>query len=754
MQDHIIKFMLPIWRGVSEQPYYETAEIQLAVNSSGFINQCTSCEIIRNTIDSYSKNEYEFITTPPGKSLWANRLGDEYYEYIHKHVHDIAGKNILEIGAGSTYIASRIMYEKCPGRYIIVDPAIDEHSVDERVVIRKEYFSADTEFDMKIECVISINTLEHVENPEEFMRHIHTLIDIEDGMVVLIFPDVEDQFRVGDFNVLLHEHLNYFTKESAELLFEKTGFEILNYKNGADTHYYLLRVNRNNIVNSVDFEKRVFAQVCKQNELLKVAAMKFARNIEYFKRVVEKEMSNSGIVVFHGATNGLNNLLYLAEISPDNKLRVYDGDESKTGKYLGNMQIMSSGNCNYKEVNKVFIAAVSFHNEIKAKLLDGSGVPIAKICSVLPELYLDKVTIKITEEKSVGYGQPCFVIAEAGVNHNGSLEIAKALVDAAVYAGADCVKFQTYKSEEVVTKHAKQADYQERNMGMCETQQEMIKKFELSYTDFSVLKDYCDEKGIMFLSTPHSESALDFLDSIVPAFKVGSGDLTNIPFLKKVALKNKPIILSTGMSDLNSIRRAVEVLKDSGNRDVILLHCITSYPCDRSDANLLVMRTLRDEFPGLAIGYSDHVLGPDAFCIAGKYGACVLEKHFTLDKNLSGPDHKASANPEELKECIWRVKNSCYEQISDENLLLGSEERVATEEELEIAKLVQKSVVANQDILVGTIITESMLTIKRPGTGMKPEQIHAVVGKTAARLILKDDLIQELDLIQTNSANN
>ncbi len=346
-------------------------------------------------------------------------------------------------------------------------------------------------------------------------------------------------------------------------------------------------------------------------------------------------------------------------------------------------------------------------------------------------------------ERKIGKGQPCFIIAEAGVNHNSKLEIAKKLVDAAKEAGADAVKFQTFKSENLVTDKANMASYQKKNLGVEETQLEMLKKLELGYPDFKELKEYCDEKGIIFLSTPHTEDAVDFLEPLVPAFKIGSGDLTNLPHLEKIAKKNKPVIISTGMGTLDEVREAVDTIRKAGNDQIVVLHCTTHYPCQREDVNLRAMQTIEKEI-GCLTGYSDHTIGIDVSLMAAKLGAVVIEKHFTLDKNMEGPDHIASLEPKELKELVSRLREGDYPELDE--VVLGSEEKKPNEKEDELAEIIRKSIVTEVDIDEGATITEDMLIIKRPGTGMLPKDISKVIGKKAKRLIKKDSLLKEGDI--------
>lgn len=343
----------------------------------------------------------------------------------------------------------------------------------------------------------------------------------------------------------------------------------------------------------------------------------------------------------------------------------------------------------------------------------------------------------------VGEDEPCFIIAEAGVNHNGSIELAKKLVDAAKNAGADAVKFQTFKAENLVTKNAPMASYQAKNVEEKD-QLDMLKKLELSYEDFKELRDYCDKRGIIFLSTPHTEEAAEFLDDMVPAFKIGSGDLNNISFLEKTAKKGKPIILSTGMGTLEEVKEAVDTIKKH-NKKLILLHCTTSYPCPKKDVNLKAMKTMKDKFH-CPVGYSDHTLGIEVPVMAASLGAAVIEKHFTLDKNMEGPDHKASLNPEELTEMIKAIRNKKRIDIPKE--ILGTGIKEPTKQELEIAEVVRKSITAAEDIPANTTITKEMLAVKRPGRGIEPKDIELVIGKRAKKDIPKDSLIQWQDLKQ------
>lgn len=348
---------------------------------------------------------------------------------------------------------------------------------------------------------------------------------------------------------------------------------------------------------------------------------------------------------------------------------------------------------------------------------------------------MKKPIISIANKK-IGQGKPCFIIAEAGVNHNGKLELAKKLVDVAKEAGADAVKFQTFKSENLVTASADMAEYQKKNIGKTESQFAMLKKLELPYKDFKTLKRYCDQKGIMFLSTPHTDDAVDFLDPIVPAYKIGSGDLTNIPLLEKIAKTKKPIILSTGMGTMPEVKEAVNAITRQGNKKIIILHCTSNYPCPPEEINMRAMQTLERAFP-FPIGYSDHTTDLVAPIMAVTLGATTIEKHFTLDKAMEGPDHKASLDPKELKVMAQTIRNV--------ERSLGDGLKKPNASEARIGKVARKSIVSAVAIPKGTFIKREMLTVKRPGTGIMPKYLLRIVGKKTKRDIAKDVLLTPKD---------
>jgi len=335
--------------------------------------------------------------------------------------------------------------------------------------------------------------------------------------------------------------------------------------------------------------------------------------------------------------------------------------------------------------------------------------------------------------KSMSGGGQCFIIAEAGVNHNGDVELAKKLIDAAADAGADAVKFQTFKVENVVIKNAEKAEYQKETTERGESQYGMLKKLELTEYDFKELADYAKENDILFLSSPFDKESVDLLDEInVPVFKVASGEITNFPLLRHIAEKGKPIILSTGMATLGEIEDALRVIKGAGIDDVVLLHCVTSYPAKMEDVNLRVIETLKHAFK-LPVGVSDHTSGITVPIAAVSRGAVVIEKHITINKNLPGPDHKASLEPDELKEMVVAIR--------DVEKALGDGIKLPTKEEEEIKKVARRSVVAKVDIPKGTTIAKDMLNVKRPGIGIAPKYIDIIVGKKAEENIRKDEIV-------------
>ena len=324
------------------------------------------------------------------------------------------------------------------------------------------------------------------------------------------------------------------------------------------------------------------------------------------------------------------------------------------------------------------------------------------------------------------------IIAEAGVNHNGDLQMAKQLVDQAKATGADIVKFQTAKLGSLVSKYAGMADYQKKNTGHVESQKEMLQKLLLPYEDFICLSEYCKEVGIGFLSTPFDVESIHFLEELVPFWKVPSGEITNYPYLVEIGKTKKPVILSTGMCEIPEIDDAVAVLKENGTTDLTLLHCNTQYPTPYEDVNLRAMETLQKRYH-VEIGYSDHTQGIEVPIAAVARGAVVIEKHFTLDRNLPGPDHKASLEPEELRTMVRAIRNI--------ELALGSPEKKVSPSEKENLSVARKSIVAAREIKKGELLGEDNLTTKRPGNGISPMKWNEVIGTYAVKDFKEDELI-------------
>lgn len=318
-----------------------------------------------------------------------------------------------------------------------------------------------------------------------------------------------------------------------------------------------------------------------------------------------------------------------------------------------------------------------------------------------------------------------YIIAEAGVNHNGKLDLALKLCDAAKDAAVDAVKFQTWKTENIVTASARQAAYQTANTGKEESQYDMLKNLELNYDHFRCIQDYCKKIGIDFLSTPDEEESLQFLVSLgLPFIKVGSGEVTNIPYLRKIGACKKPVILSTGMSTLAQVATAYDTLLKAGATEVSLLHCTTNYPCPMDEVNLQAMVTLRSAFK-CKVGYSDHTMGTEIPVAAAALGAEIIEKHFTLDRTMDGPDHKASLEPAELKLMVQQIRNI--------EAALGDGIKKPNKSEAENAKVVQKSILAKHPIKKGETLTEENLTVKRAGAGIPASLWDAVVGCRAIK---------------------
>ena len=341
--------------------------------------------------------------------------------------------------------------------------------------------------------------------------------------------------------------------------------------------------------------------------------------------------------------------------------------------------------------------------------------------------------------RNIGADAPCFIIAEAGVNHNGDLDMARELVYVAAAAGADAVKFQTFSAESLVTKDAPKADYQLRTTSSDESQYEMLKRLELSEAAHKSLIKEATDKGIMFLSTPFDDASADLLDNLgVPAFKMPSGEITNLPFLEHVAKKKKPLIVSTGMSSLAEVASAVDCLRNTGNEQLILLHCVSAYPAAPADVNLRAMATLAKEF-NVPVGFSDHTLGFEITLAAVTLGACVIEKHITLDRTLPGPDHAASLEPDEVKAMVRGIRIV--------EAALGDGNKQPTESEANTAAVARKSLAASRDLSAGTVLTSELIAIKRPGTGLRPELRSALIGRALKQDVRAGELLT-LEMLQ------
>lgn len=342
-------------------------------------------------------------------------------------------------------------------------------------------------------------------------------------------------------------------------------------------------------------------------------------------------------------------------------------------------------------------------------------------------------------DRGIGANEPCFLIAEAGVNHNGDVRRALKLVEAAAQAGVDAVKFQTFTADQITTDSTPKAEYQRETTDPGESQREMLRRLELPPEAHRKLQAGCQERGILFLSTPYDEAGADLLEELgVPLFKIGSGEVTNWPFLQYVARKGKPILLSTGMTFLSEVEEAVGVIQKAGNEDLVLLHCVSTYPAKPADANLRAMTTLAKAFE-VPVGFSDHTLGVEVALAAVALGASVIEKHFTLDRALPGPDHRASLEPEELRQLV--------ESIRQVERALGSGKKEPVDAELANRALGRRSLVAAEVIEPGTVITREMVTAKRPEGGISPTRLQWLLGKKARTRILQDTHIVE-DMVE------
>lgn len=338
-------------------------------------------------------------------------------------------------------------------------------------------------------------------------------------------------------------------------------------------------------------------------------------------------------------------------------------------------------------------------------------------------------TIKIGD-RLIGTGQPVFIIAEAGVNHNGDLKLACELVDAAADAGADAVKFQTFSADRLVTPLSPKAEYQRETTDPQESQYDMLKKLELSRHAHRELKLRAEKHEMVFLSTPFDSKSADLLEELdVPAFKIGSGELTDLQLLEHIAQKRRPMIISTGMSKWDEVAHAVRTVRKAGQGKIALLHCVSAYPAPEADVNLRAMKILRNDFE-VPVGYSDHTEGTHVAVMAVACGACIIEKHLTLDRNLPGPDHRMSLEPDSFKKMVRDIRNSDVLKTVVPEKILGHAVKQPMPSELSTRQLARKSVVALVDFKRGQPITRDMLGVRRPGIGIQPADLETLVGRT------------------------
>jgi N,N'-diacetyllegionaminate synthase len=346
--------------------------------------------------------------------------------------------------------------------------------------------------------------------------------------------------------------------------------------------------------------------------------------------------------------------------------------------------------------------------------------------------------IDISASFRIGAPAPAFIIAEAGINHNGSLDLALKLVDAAVDAKANAIKFQTFRADRLVSPLAPLAEYQARNYPTARTQLDMLKQFELQRSHHGPIRDYCLKRGIIFLSTPFEEDSADFLEQLdIPAFKIPSGEITNLPFLRHVARKKRPVLLSTGMANLQEVETAVNAVRQEGNGSVCLFHCTSNYPAAPADANLRAMATMRHAF-SCPTGYSDHTLGIEISLAAVAMGAEMIEKHVTLDKTLPGPDHVASLDPIEMKALLVSIRGV--------EAALGDGRKEPTVSERNTAAVARKSLHVAVNVRAGAVLERASIDILRPGTGISPAQLDKVVGRRTVRDLPAGSMLDWADL--------
>jgi len=342
--------------------------------------------------------------------------------------------------------------------------------------------------------------------------------------------------------------------------------------------------------------------------------------------------------------------------------------------------------------------------------------------------------IAINSEKKIGYGESCFIIAEAGINHNGDINIAKKMIDAAKECGVDSIKFQTFKAEEFISDKNETYTYKSQGKEITESMYEMFKRYEFTKEEWIEIIEYCKKKDIVFFSTPQNSTDLDFLMGLVdlPVIKIGADDLTNLDLMSYYASKKIPMMISAGMAYISEIEDAVEVIKKEGNDDLIILHCVSSYPATAEEVNLRKMNTIKQAFE-VIVGFSDHTMGTVAATGAVALGAKVIEKHFTLDKNMPGPDHWFSSDVEEIRKLVCDIR---YIEKA-----LGSSKVIPTEKEMEMRKIARRSIVAKNDLMIGDIINKNNIEYKRPGNGLPPKFAKYIVGKKVNRQLKSGEII-------------
>jgi len=340
----------------------------------------------------------------------------------------------------------------------------------------------------------------------------------------------------------------------------------------------------------------------------------------------------------------------------------------------------------------------------------------------------------VVGERRIGGGAPVFVVAEAGVNHNGDVALALSLVDAAADGGADAVKFQTFRTDALVSRAAPKAGYQVETTGGAESQRDMLARLELTLADFARVQERCAKRGVVFFSAPFDEASADALERLAaPLFKVPSGEITNLPFLRHVAAKRQPMIVSTGMSTLAEVGEAVAAIRAAGDPPVALLHCVSAYPAPPDEMNLRAMDTLRERF-GVPVGLSDHTLGLEVALAAVARGAAIVEKHLTLDKAMPGPDHRASLDPGEMAALVRGIRTV--------ESALGDGDKRPTPSELDTRRVARKSLVAARALRAGERLTEDAVAVKRPGTGIPPAELSRAVGRRLRRDVAADEVLE------------